>query len=223
MLVRTENESLAMNHRLPRIAVIDTQLSFLEGAELWFTHARPGVAEIRTANSWAAFMQDRDSLDAAVLDMDLDGTPLIYRIRSLHADGIKVIVTGSRPRDEQIKSALDLGAEGYVCKTEGMSGVYEAVLTALRGGIYSSTKTDEKVARAESVEAFKPSPQGKAVLALVASGLSNDQVAHQLGLSKDTVPSYLKTVRARALKHGLKLEDKIDVFKYAFRTGLVAA
>jgi DNA-binding NarL/FixJ family response regulator len=104
---------------------------------------------------------------------------------------------------DKVFQALQNGATGYLLKRSRPDEILHAIEEVLRGGAPMSSFIARKV-----VQSFrKPLPSEAAgeglskreteVLALVAKGYANKVVADALGLSFETVRSYLKTIYSK--------------------------
>jgi DNA-binding NarL/FixJ family response regulator len=77
-----------------------------------------------------------NNCDAVVLDIrlkDSNGIDLIPKIRTLLPDAPIVIFTGLGYRDEEMKRALTLGANGFVSKMLPPEELYAALIRAFKG------------------------------------------------------------------------------------------
>jgi DNA-binding NarL/FixJ family response regulator len=174
---------------------------------------------------------DEHPVDLVLMDIrmpGIDGVEATRRIRARHpAERVRVIVLTTFDRDEIVLAALRAGANGFLSKTvsprELVAGIAEVVAG---GGALSAAAT---VALIEHVSDSPPSvvdrqlaarfvdltPRERDIVVLVASGLSNDEIAAQLFLSPLTV----KTHAVRAMTK-VSARDRAQLVTYAFRAGL---
>lgn len=102
--------------------------------------------------------------------------------------------------DELIFRALEAGADGYLLKRSKPADLRAALLDVLNGGAPMSSAIARRVVR--SFRSPPANPRNEAhlsareteVLGLLSRGLSNKEIADQMGLSVETVRSYLKTI-----------------------------
>jgi two-component system, NarL family, response regulator DevR len=119
--------------------------------------------------------------------------------------GCKVIMLTSYAEDDLLFSAIQAGAAGYVLKRIGDNELVQAVERVSRGeGMLDPAMTGmvfsemRKAREAQHVAAFAElTPQELAVLALVAEGLTNRQIAVKLYLGEGTVRNYVSSVLAK--------------------------
>lgn len=124
---------------------------------------------------------------------------------------MKVVLLTTFKDDEYIKEAVKSGAEGYILKNQPFDSMIECLRAVGKG----NTVFEKEVAQALSSllkEEKKPmSTQGLndrelEVLAHVASGFSNKEIAEQLYLSEGTVRNYVT-----ALLEKLQLRDRTQL------------
>jgi two-component system response regulator DevR len=145
--------------------------------------------------------------DVAVLDIRMPGLSGIEACRQItqSVEGCKVIMLTSYAEDELLFAAIQAGAAGYVLKRIGDNELVQAVERVSRGeGMLDPAMTGmvfnemRKAREAQHVAAFADlTPQEIAVLALVAEGLTNRQIAVKLYLGEGTVRNYVSSVLAK--------------------------
>jgi DNA-binding NarL/FixJ family response regulator len=145
--------------------------------------------------------------DVAVLDIRMPGLSGIEACRQIvqSVEGCKVVMLTSYAEDELLFAAIQAGAAGYVLKRIGDNELVQAVERVSRGeGMLDPAMTVtvfsemRKAREAQHVAAFADlTPQELAVLALVAEGLTNRQIAVKLYLGEGTVRNYVSSVLAK--------------------------
>ena len=113
--------------------------------------------------------------------------------------GTRVIFLTSYADDETVMAALLAGAEGYLLKEIGAEALIRSIKIVTSGQsildpaitkqAFQWMKTLASPSDEGNLESL--SPQEKAVLALVAEGKTNKEIAASLGLSDKTVKNYL--------------------------------
>jgi two-component system response regulator DevR len=140
--------------------------------------------------------------DVALLDIRLpDGTGFeVCRQVLKEVPTLRVLILTSVADDTLVEEAIRSGAHGYLLKEIDGRGLVQAIHDVAAGKsildpavtarvmqfVRSGGVTDNALATL--------SPQEKRVLALIAEGLTNKEVAAQLNLSDKTVKNYLSTV-----------------------------
>lgn len=191
-----------------RVLVVDDSALVREGLRaVLATHGVDNRIEvIGEAGTVAEGISEARRLKPDVVLMDIrlpDGSGLeacreILRI----LPAARVLVLTSVASDELIHQAVVAGAQGYLMKEIDPHGLVRAIADAFAG---KSVLTPEITARVLKLlrEGSTQGPganlsslsgQERRVLALVADGLTNKEVADKLGLSDNTVKNYLVTV-----------------------------
>jgi DNA-binding NarL/FixJ family response regulator len=142
--------------------------------------------------------------DVAVLDIRMPGMSGIEACRQIveRVQGCRVIMLTSYAEDELLFAAIQAGASGYVLKRIGDNELILAVDRVSRGeGMLDPAMTAtvfsemRKANEAQHAAAFAQlTAQELAVLALVAEGLTNRQIAIRLYLGEGTVRNYVSSV-----------------------------
>jgi two-component system response regulator DevR len=140
--------------------------------------------------------------DVALLDIRLpDGTGFdVCRQVLKNRPDIRVLVLTSVADDTLVDEAIRAGAHGYLLKEIDSRGLISAIHDVAAGkSILDPAVTARVMQIVRSGGATENtlatlSPQEKRVLALIAEGLTNKEVAARLNLSDKTVKNYLSTV-----------------------------
>ncbi len=135
--------------------------------------------------------------DVVVLDLELTtikGTAVLAALRDRPAPP-KVLVLTAYNDGESLRSALDAGADGLALKTESP----QQTLTAIRQ-VHAGLLVVPQAARrwiegrpgGGAAGGGDLTPREREVWTLVASGLTNPQIAERLGLSDNTVKFHVQ-------------------------------
>jgi DNA-binding NarL/FixJ family response regulator len=167
--------------------------------------------------------------DVILMDVrmpNLDGLEATRRIVGSREDGPRVLILTTFDLDVYVYEALASGASGFVLKDIEPEKLVDAIRVIANGeALLSPTVTkkliEEFVRRPPDV--VHPSPREleqltareAEIMALVARGLSNAEIAAQAFVSEPTV----KTHVARILMK-LGLRDRVQVVVYAYEHGL---
>lgn len=140
--------------------------------------------------------------DVALLDIRLpDGTGLDACRQILKKlPETRIIILTSVADDALVDEAIRAGAHGYLLKEIDGRGLVQAIVDVAAGrSILDPAVTARVLQLVKSGHSSQDtlaslSPQERRVLALIAEGCTNKEVAVQLGLSEKTVKNYLSTV-----------------------------
>ncbi|MCC7130739.1 MAG: response regulator transcription factor [Anaerolineae bacterium] len=186
------------------------------------------LAEASTGNE-AIELVDVYHPNVVVMDITLPDISGIEETRRLKAKHPKIAVVAlTIHEDEQyFFEMLQAGASGYVPKRAAPEDLISAIRAAYNGEIYlypslakalvsdylgrSRTQQEE-----EKLEALTPREQE--ILELLAEGLTNDEIAEHLVISRHTVARHRENLMRK-----LDLHNRSELVKYAIRKGLIAA
>jgi two-component system, NarL family, response regulator DevR len=164
------------------------------------------VAEASTGEEAIAKAQELRP-DVAVLDVRMPGVSGIEACRQIVSTvpTCRVIILTSYAEDELLFAAIQAGASGYVLKRIGDNELVLAVDRVSRGeGMLDPSMTAavftemRKAGEANNAAAFSAlTAQELIVLALVADGLTNRQIAMKMYLGEGTVRNYVSSVLSK--------------------------
>lgn len=161
--------------------------------------------------------------DVVLLDVkmpNLDGLQTLRAIRERWAN-LPVLIFTVYDDPEYVEEALRCGASGYVLKSVTREELLRAVRAVSAGAGYLQAEITRPVLERFAREAPPPltarlSPRETEVLRLLAAGLANKQIAHQLGISETTVKGYLSQLFEK-----LGAADRAHAVALALRTRLI--
>jgi len=163
--------------------------------------------------------------DVAVLDIRMPGLSGIEACRQI-VDSVpdcKVVMLTSYAEDELLFAAIQAGASGYVLKRIGDNELVHAIERVSRGeGMLDPAMTAtvfaemRKATEAQHAAAFADlTPQELAVLALVAEGMTNRQIAVKLYLGEGTVRNYVSSVLTK-----IGVSNRAEAAAYAVKNNI---
>jgi DNA-binding NarL/FixJ family response regulator len=180
-----------------------------------------------------------DGEEAVALAAERDPDVVLMDLRMPRVDGIEAIrrltARGERPRaialttyadDASVLGALRAGARGYLTKDAGADEIRAAVEAVARGEAALDPAVQHHVVAALSVAASEPAaelpdgltPREAEVLALIAEGLTNAEIADRLVVTAATVKTHVNHIFA---KTGAR--DRAQAVVYAYGQGLAGA
>jgi len=160
--------------------------------------------------------------DVVVMDIRLNdgsGIDACREIVNTHPK-MKVIMLTSFAEDDLLFNAISAGAVGYVLKQVGNDDLVRAIDTVARGeAMLDPSITSQVLARLRQstrVEAFTDlTDQELKVLALIAKGNTNKEIANNLHLGEGTVRNYVSSIFGK-----LGLSNRAEATAYAVRHNL---
>jgi DNA-binding NarL/FixJ family response regulator len=168
--------------------------------------------------------------DVVVMDIRMPGMDGLVATRQITADpelsGVKVLVLTTFDIDEYVFEALRSGASGFLLKdTEPVDLLHAIRVIAAGEALLAPTVTRRLIAEfASRPEHRRPDPSAlreltdreREVLALVAGGLSNDEIAEQLVISPATSRTHVSRVMTK-----LGARDRAQLVVLAYESKLV--
>jgi two-component system response regulator NreC len=185
------------------------------------------VGEAATGNE--ALAQARAlAPDVVLMDIgmpELDGLEATARIKR-EIPNVSVLLLTVHDDANYLFRALEVGASGYILKGADVSELLLALQAVQRGEVYlqpSAAKhlVGDYLRRASGTEKQQIeglTPRQREILALIAEGVTNQQIADKLVLSPFTVATHRANIMQR-----LNLHNRAELIRYAIRHGLINA
>ncbi|MBD0692203.1 response regulator [Streptomyces sp. CBMA123] len=229
-----------MSAMVTRVLVADDQTVVREGIVM-LLGLLPGIEVVGAAadGAEAVALVERHHPDVVLMDLRMprvDGVEATRRIRAAHPE-TEVVVLTTYADDESLFPALQAGARGYLTKDAGGEEIAKAIADVRSGAAGLSPQVQlrllERLSEApvKSARTDSPSPERSAarsgelpngltvreaeVLALIAEGLSNAEIAQRLFVSQATVKTHINNLFAKTA-----VRDRAQAVAYAFRHGI---
>ena len=137
--------------------------------------------------------------DVVLMDLNLPRTPGLEATRRIvaAAPDCSVLVLTMQGDQASVAAALRVGAQGYLLKDSGQDQVLAAIRTVAAGGsVVGPGVNGRRMLDGPPAGAPLTSRESE-VLALVARGASNSEIARELGLTLKTVQNHVSNVLAK--------------------------
>lgn len=164
-------------------------------------------------------------IDLAVLDVSMPRMTGLQAAREISRRRIPVqmLMLSMHDNEQYLFEALKLGAAGYVHKSLADRDLISACRAALRGEPFLypgavATLIQDYVTRGKQLDGSILTPREEEILKLIAEGHSGKEIAEMLVVSPKTVERH----RANLLEK-LGMKDRLELTRYAIRTGLIEA
>jgi DNA-binding NarL/FixJ family response regulator len=168
--------------------------------------------------------------EVLLLDMAVAGVDAFSVTRLIAADAdissVRVLILGESDEDEQIFSSLRAGASGFLVRDAEPAELMQGIRRVAAG---EAALSPSSVRRVIDELAEQPDPTGaspelleeltareREVMALVAGGLSNDEIAQRLVVTLATAKTHVSRVMTKLHAH-----HRAQLVTLAYETGLV--
>src|SRR5215472_481144 len=207
-----------------RVLIVDDHGVVRAGLRLFLS----GTAELSVvgeASTGQEAIAQAEALHPEVILMDLvlgevDGIEATRQIKQRHPD-IAIVALTSFVDESKVTEAIQAGAIGYVLKDARPAEVVETIRAARQGEVRLHPEALKRLTRAMSAPStdktgLEPLTQReREVLALVARGQSNKEMARALVISETTVKHHLGNILSK-----LGLTSRTQAALYGVRHGL---
>ncbi|MFJ6855155.1 response regulator [Streptomyces sp. NPDC091271] len=178
----------------------------------------------------AVDLAERLRPDVVVMDIRMPVLDGIAATRLLAGAGVphpvKVLVVTTFNLDEYVYEALRAGASGFLLKDAPPDRLLHGIRTVAAGAALLDPEVTRQLvgryaARIRPTEDkghdIPLTPRELEVLRLIADGLSNNEIAASLVISRETVKTFVSRILTK-----LGLRDRVQAVVYAYRQGLVS-
>lgn len=163
--------------------------------------------------------------DVLVLDVNMPGLDPVATTRYLKRQypALHILALTAYDDDAYVTGLLSAGASGYLLKEEALETLVAAIRAVAHGESWLSQRIAGRLARkavARAEGAAGPGPltlREREVLRLMALGLSNDEIAKKLFITKRTVQNHVSNIYGK-----LGLDSRAEAVLYAIRHKLVS-
>ncbi|MDT0300790.1 response regulator transcription factor [Streptomonospora wellingtoniae] len=196
--------------------------SMLEGEDDISVAAEAGDGEeaVRAARS--------ERPDVVLMDIRMPGTDGLEATRRIAADdalrGVKVVILTTFDLDEYVYGALKAGASGFLVKDTEPAELIRGVRVVARGDALLAPSVTRRLIGEFAGRIKEPPPaprlnsltdREREVMAAVAEGLSNEELARRLTLSPATAKTHVSRVLTK-----LGARDRAQLVVIAYETGM---
>jgi DNA-binding NarL/FixJ family response regulator len=167
--------------------------------------------------------------DVVIVDTELKGDEYVEVTRRIHelVPDTKILVLSHSEQYKDLLTAIGAGAVGYLSKDITFDNLVNAITLVAEGGVIMSPPLAIRIieefsslGRAQktklTADEIKLSHREREVLALVANGTTNKQVANKLFITENTVKAHLRNVMEK-----LHVHTRLQVALIAKEKGLV--
>ncbi|CCH34730.1 response regulator transcription factor [Actinosynnema sp. NPDC047251] len=210
-----------------KVLVVDDQEMVREGFSA-LLDAQADIAVVGAAGDGVAAVAEVRRLrpDVVLMDVRMPELDGLAATRLLADDPVKVLVLTTFDLDDYVYEALRAGASGFLLKHAPARELLEAVRVVARGDALLAPSVTRRLiedfVKAQPVAVVRPARlsaltlRETEVLRLIATGLSNSEIAALLVLAEQTVKTHVSRVLMK-----LGLRDRAQAVIAAYESGLV--
>ncbi|MEH0153809.1 response regulator transcription factor [Limibacter armeniacum] len=208
-----------------RIIIADDHQMFIDGLKSLLID-EPDIQVVGEAHNGQEVLDLLDKVEANFIIMDIsmpdmDGIQATEAVLKKKPD-IKVLGLSMHNDKDFISNMLKVGAQGYILKNTGKKELVNAVKTIWEGENYLSKEVSQTLLTSfmkkpkEKDEVEKLSKREMEILTNIAEGLTTQDIADKLFISKNTVETHRKNLLFK-----LKAKNTAELVNVAFRKGII--
>ncbi|MDP2238140.1 MAG: response regulator transcription factor [Bacteroidales bacterium] len=206
------------------VCIVDDHKLFREGLSI-LLESLPYIKNVQEASDGYMFLELLNTFKPDLIFMDIgmpgmDGIETTIQALEKYPD-LKIIALSMYADEDYYTRMINAGARGFILKNSGMKQVEECLENVISGFNYFSPEilsgiTRNLTKKKRPLKSGLLSEREEEVLYHICQGLSNHEIAENIGISKRTVDKHRENIL-------LKTESKntAGLVMYAIRNGIV--
>src|SRR5579883_649674 len=220
---------MTMNKRKKKIRVllVDDHPVVRKGIRTWLTGLENIEVVDEAVNGQEAIAKTRElSPDVVMMDVDMPKLNGLEATKILRKDfpNIKVLILSGHTNKPMVLQIIQSGAHGYVLKDAPGGDIMRAIESVDNGQSFFSPNISQIVLNQYLAESGATQPEGpgkltnreRQVLAMIAEGHSNKEMASKLGVGVRTIETHRERMMAK-----LDIHSVAGLTKFAIANGIV--
>jgi DNA-binding NarL/FixJ family response regulator len=215
--------SLSTLSDVVRILVVDDHAMFATSLALALEQEQGfsvlgTAATLGEARSWVATQPP----DVLLIDHRLPdglGVQALPELKRL-APGMRIVLMSAAVDDSALVTAIESGASGFLSKSATVEELVQAIRAAAAGEVLVSpallARLLPRLRRDRLGVGTELTPREVEVLEVLSHGLSNGDIARELGISVNTVRNHVQNILAK-----LGVHSKLEALAVAVREGII--
>lgn len=204
-----------------RVYIVDDHTVLIEGLYSLLQYERNiRVAGYATSAANCIDFFTTNTADVILMDIslpDLNGIELCRQVKR-NWPGVMVLALSTFNQGTYIRKMMEAGASGYLLKNAAKQEIIEAISQVAKGKTYLSFDAGQALKSTSRLQQQVPplTRREKEILALIADGLTNNQIAAKLFISIDTVDSHRKNLHSK-----LNVKNTAQLIRFALEANLI--
>lgn len=209
-----------------KVLIADDHALFRDGLGMRLEQIAPDVVILQASSFTQAIkiIDEEKKVDLVILDLDMPDMPWEEGLAEIKkkAEDARFVVISASEDVRNIRKVLESGVCGYIPKRSDPKILNSALQLILDGGTYIPPAVLESSNNSASITSTGK-PKGKTltnrqaqVLDLVAQGMSNKQIAYEMGVSEATVKLHIN-----ALLRSIGVTNRTQAVVTAQKMGLI--
>jgi DNA-binding NarL/FixJ family response regulator len=209
-----------------RLLIVDDQVLFLESLSTFLRNYAADIEVVGLARNGVEALEKAAAVHPDIVLMDvhmpvMDGVEATGKLIAAQP-GIRILILSTYDVDEYVRSALKLGAAGYLLKdispTEliasiralkaGAVQISPQIVAKLMSSVLSEEPSAEREIRLEWLESL--TRREREVFTLIARGCDNSQIAEELHMAEHTVRNHVSMIYSK-----LGVQDRFQIIQLA--------
>jgi DNA-binding NarL/FixJ family response regulator len=189
-----------------KVAIVDDHSLFRNGLKLLLT-GFPEMEVVSESSNGKEFLEDLDHIKPDIVLMDIE-MPVMNGIEAtmeslIKQPGLKIITLSMFGEEEYYYKMIDAGVKGFVLKNSDIDEVVKAIRTVMNDGTFFSqelllsvVKKFRDVRKTDQMH-IQLSQREVEIVDLICKGLSNQEIADALNISKRTVDKHRANILSK--------------------------
>ncbi|MDX8409929.1 MAG: response regulator transcription factor, partial [Mariprofundales bacterium] len=175
------------------------------------------IVEAATFDQVEAQLDLADDFDLVLMDFSMPNAGSVSKIQQLASrlrEETPLIIISAHEDPALIRQCITAGANGFITKSAATAQMLAAIQIVLDGGVF----LPPQLLRATTIAATTPiklTARQREVLEHIARGLSNQQIADQLGIAHGTIKQHIAAIYAQ-----LEVRNRAQAVLKAVEMGL---
>jgi len=185
---------------LTKVFIVDDHYMVIEGIHSLLQNEKDieWMGHATRADSCLSFLQNQLP-DVILMDISMPEKSGIDLCKEVKEKYPSVFIIGLSTFNQQsfIQKMMNNGASGYVLKNATKEELLEGIQTVMKGKMYLSIEAAQSLRKSNDTNVPVLTRREKDVLELIASGMTNNEIAAKLFISPATVDTHRKNLLAK--------------------------